>query len=225
MPPTYATTLTDTGEPLLLMEPNGVDRSNGLTLQGAAVGVQSGAQFFDKDLAKGAARYVFEFLCVDRVELKALRAFFDAREGRAQGFWFPTWGGELLEVYDYNDPGVLLDYGWFYSRGYDALFATGNMSYRRVLFVFGDEFSTHKILNVAVGVPSAGIDQLGMQCVGQSAGFTVGRPWVPRNGVFCFPLRFFRFDTDEFSVDTRPNGGGVVALPIIETPEMAVFSA
>jgi hypothetical protein len=41
--------------------------------------------------AAGTLRHTFNFTCETRAQIDALTAFFDARRGRYEAFWFPTW--------------------------------------------------------------------------------------------------------------------------------------
>lgn len=215
------------GGPCLLMEPNSVSsRPLGLTLQGEQVDGPSGAGFLDKDGAKPATRYEFEFTCKTRETLRTLRDFFDARQGMATPFWFPAWSDDV-EVAPYHD-GVSVA-AWIVGRGYAGSIFPLGAQYRRFLFVYGNQYESYRVTAVTTNTPTAGTDKLSMTATESSFGGTgviaQTKPFTRAKGVTMYPLRWGRFDSDAFVPTRTTGGGGIVRLPIIELPDEATEPA
>jgi hypothetical protein len=211
--------ITLAAAPCLLMEPNGVDsRPDQLLVQGQAIAAQaSGAGLLDKDSRLPSNRHEYEFVCVDRVELKALQDFFDARQGRAQPFWFPTRETEHDLAPTYTGGSFV----WLKaSSGFGSvLFPLGN-AYRRLLSLRGDVYAAYLATAITPNDPGgSGFEKVAISNTNGDFS-SVATPWAESNGVQLFSLRYGRFDTDTFSVEyAGSDGGGVVTLAMVELPD------
>jgi len=211
----------------LLMEPHGVSsRPVSAELQGEEVASTSGAGFLDKDGARPAMRYQFEFATESREETAFLRDYFDAKAGRATPFWFPTWVKEVT-VSNYFNPGDLFGHIWFVSEGYAEKVYPLGAAYRRLLYTYGNEWNAARISGVALNSPTPGIEEIVNTDGTVSTNWTsivgaVGRPYTEARGFTTLALRFGRFDTDLLTLEPHGDGCGTVTLPIIEMPDEAV---
>lgn len=209
-----------TGEPLLLMEPNAVERrSLALAAPSTELAAPGGARIAPATLAPAFERYEYEFRVEDWERRASLKTFFAARKGRMEAFWIPTWQWEF-DVTGYSEP-------WLYvaRNGFaESIFAArGQLS--RFVLLWGDRYAVRSIIDVEESV-SPGVDRL-MFNVGNGP---YSDPLVPSLVPQARPddayrllwLRYGRFDTDEFRIDHKStNGAAIITLPFIELPANA----
>lgn len=127
------------GEPILTAPPQGaIERGRQLLQPLDEFAADSGALFATTDLADLAGHYDFEWLFTTRAETKAFQAFFDARKGRYDPFYFPVWQFPFdIVPLGANDVSPGSQRVWFTPQSYGTrVFSLGTV-YRKFLFVRG----------------------------------------------------------------------------------------
>lgn len=210
-------TVTPDGAPLLLMEPNAVDKkSTGLSVPFSEIAAPGGARILDTTIARSSAHHEYEFIVENWEQRAALRAFFDARRGKYEAFWIPTWQWEF-DVYGSNDSQL-----WVNRAGYvESMWPLGGPLTRFVILQ-GDAYSARSMIAATASV-APGVDRL--DCDGGNA--VNSDPPIPHLALGTVPddsyralwLRYGRFDTDDFVIDHRSTDGpAIITLPFIEIP-------
>jgi hypothetical protein len=205
------------------MEPHGVDsHQHALAMRGTEVVVPSGARIIDTAPALPIARYECEFIAKDRDEVAFLEDFFDARQGRAEGFWFPSSQWEF-DVYGYDNP----TFGTYTLNVQHTDYAANvfplGAPFRHLALLYGDRWGLFTVDAATANSPSAGFDLLHMTGDSHS---TLDVPLygtalsARRNDAYRpLWLRYGRFDQDELVVElVNGDGAARIALAMVELP-------
>jgi hypothetical protein len=205
------------GGSCLLMEPHGFDsRPAVLTLQGEEVSGPSGAGFLDKDGAGGATQYEFRYVTESRPATAFLRNYFDARMGRKEPFWFAAWDRQFEIA---NVGGGFAGDVWVNAEGYATTLFPLGAAYRRFVLLSGANYADCRVIGVTLGTPTVATDKLTLSSGGVLAGAVA--PYTEASGVNAIPLRFGRFDSDNWSMQATGDGCADITLTILELPAEA----
>lgn len=208
--------------PLLFMQPNAIDSQPiALARQGDAIETAHGARIIDTGTAPAIARHEVEFALKTREEIAFLEGFFDARQGKAQGFWFPRWSTWDFEVRGYEEPNAGSFFLWVTRTGYVEQVYPLGLAYRRVLLLWGDRFHNFTV-DAVLGNDSPGIDRLHLAANGEGSVAQIPTnlfPVVPPSGAHrVLSVCWGRFDQDELLAEELGDGGARVALSFVELP-------
>jgi hypothetical protein len=213
------------GKPLLFMQPNAIDAQPiALARQGDEIATPHGARIIDTGPAPAIARHEVEFALKSRSEIAFLEGFFDARQGKAQGFWFPRWSTWDFDVRGYEEPNAGSFDLWVTRTGYvEQVFPLG-LAYRQIMLLWRDLYHTFTIADVTGNV-SPGIDALHLSGNGDGSVGTIPTTLFhvvpPSDAHRVLWLSWGRFDQDELVADELGEGGARIALSLLELPAEA----
>lgn len=215
-------------QPLLLLEPQSVDAQPiALGRQGDDVETPQGARVIDAGPAPAIARHDVEFVLETREEIAFLEGFFDARQGKAHGFWLPLWASWEFDVRGYEEPNGGSYFLWVTRTGYVESFFPLGAAYRQLLLLWGDRYKNFTI-DAAVANDSPGIDRVHLSGNGDASVATIPTDFFhvqPRNDAYRpLWLRWGRFDQDELVTEELGEGAGRIALSFVELPAEAPTS-
>lgn len=196
--------------------PDGEDNRRNLLIQGEQIRAPLSSKYLAKDAVLPGGRHEWQYTCETQALLKQLRAFWLDRRGRGLPFWFPTWEFDLTIA-----PTIPVGFNLAaWDGGYLNSYYTLSPAFRWILAVRGSDYIATKLVSLALDTPTPGWD--GLLRSGDYGGGTVpAMPWSEDTGARVLWLRYGRFDTDRFSVDTLPGGGGMVRLQILECNDEA----
>jgi hypothetical protein len=212
------------GGPCFLMMPHRADsQDQPLAIPGNVVETPSGARIVDKDPAIGVARHEWEFRCETRAERQFLEDWFDAREGKREPFWFPTWQWEFeLRGYTWRlFDGQLWIERWA-TTSYADDFYPLSIAYRKILLAKGSGYKVHTVTSVTPNV-ATGVDLLGLNNNGTGLSVPAMGAGPNQHDDTLRPLwlRYGRFDQDVFDEEpiNEDDGSCIVHLALIECPD------
>lgn len=211
--------------PVFPIMPHAVDGREVQLVRGDASDVFSGATDVDTDEAIQNVQRSFQFLCTDRAEIAALRAFYRARKGRQQSFFYPTWRWEF-SLCGYEEP----NFGSFYlylthSRLLSAF--TRNPKLGWFVISRGLGYNTHLVTSTAEIVENfaPGIDRVHMGELGESTASHAPLPpffagVAPPNETYRVHwMRYGRFDTDKLEFEYEGEDMATATLTLVETSD------
>jgi len=213
----FITTLQ--GDPLFAIEPHGAPRNREFQIRGDSATYKSGSKSVLVNAnAPQPEKREFDFLCMNREEIRQVRDFFLARVGQYEPFWMPTWQWEM-EIGDY--------WAFFGSRTIsvpsyleyaDKFFPLGN-AYRALAFVYGNKATLFKVGAVGTGSPPPGYDTLQLTYEeSYNGGISLSMPWTEARNVRPLWLRWVRFATDDLPREYRADGCANIHLSVMDVP-------
>lgn len=191
------------GQKLLLMEPDfGPTKPRALLARGASSEVYSGARSIIRDPAFLKDRYTFNYLLADRYEAQFFEDFFDARRGKHESFWFPTWQWEF-EPADYYQLVIPYTQLWFKDAAWyrEKVFPLGPF-YRYFLMLYGDYYAVMRAGSVDADAGFERISFTATLVTTDPHPFGYFQTQKTRNrGVRFHWLRWGRFDMDKLALE------------------------
>ncbi len=210
------------GRPVLTMMPHAVDGREVQLVRGDASDVFSGATAIETDEAVQNVQRSFQFMCTNRQEIADLRAFFRARKGRFESFFYPTWRWEFgLQGYELPNFGNFNMY-LTHSRLHSVFVRTPSVGW----FVIsrGGGYVSHNVTSEAQIIEDVapGTDRVHSNA---DQGHLAPIPpffasiTPPDETYRVYWMRYGRFDTDKIEFEYQGEDFGVATVTLVETSD------